>query len=192
MGDISAVNQVFSLTDRELWLVSAAADGVRAGLIATFVNQASIVPDMPRVVVGLAQQHHTAQTIARSGRFVLHLLTEDQVDLVWRFGLRSGRDGDKWDGITCVETASGPRLTDALAWVECRVEAALDSGDRAIYLAAVDAAGVQRAVAPLTMRRLVELAPAERLRELKAGLERDALIDATAIAAWRARSPLAG
>jgi flavin reductase (DIM6/NTAB) family NADH-FMN oxidoreductase RutF len=192
MADLTPVNQVFSLTDRELWLVSAVADGIRAGLIATFVNQASIVPDMPRVLVGLAQQHHTAQVVARSGRFLLHLLTEDQIDLVWRFGLHSGRAGDKWNGVACIETATGPRLTGALAWVECRVEAALNSGDRTVYLAAVEAADVQRSGPPLTMRRLIELAPAERLREMKAGLERDAVIDAAAIAAWRVRSPLAG
>jgi hypothetical protein len=36
------------------------------------------------------------------------------------------------------------------------------------------------------MRRLLALVPAERLREMKAGLDRDATIDAAAIAAWRA------
>ncbi len=186
MSDPAAINQVFPLTDRELWLVTAEADGVRAGLIATFVNQASIVPAMPRVVVGLAQQHHTAQVVARSRCFLLHLLTEDQIEIVWRFGLHSGRDVDKWTGITCAATASGPRLTAALAWLDCRVEAALDTGDRTVYLAAVEAGCVERAGTPLTMRRLLALAPAERLRELKAGLERDTAIDAAAIAAWRA------
>lgn len=192
MSDPAAINQVFPLTDRELWLVTAEADGERAGLIATFVNQASIVPAMPRVVVGLAKQHHTAQVIARKGRFVLHLLTEEQIDIVWRFGLHSGRDVDKWTGIGCVDAAGGPRLTEALAWLDCRVEAALDTGDRTVYLAAVDDGRVERAGTPLTVRRLVALAPAERLREMKAGLERDAAIDATAIAVWRQRSPLAG
>ena len=45
---------LFGRTDRELWLVTASAGGGRGGLIATFVSQASIGPDLPRVVVGLA------------------------------------------------------------------------------------------------------------------------------------------
>src|SRR5260221_13825810 len=98
MTDFAAVSQVFLQTDREVWLVTARAGGERAGLIATFVSQASIVPDGPRVVGGLAKQHHTAPIVERSRGFVLHLLTEDQIDLVWRFGLHSGRDVDKWDG----------------------------------------------------------------------------------------------
>lgn len=192
MSDVAAINQVFPLTDRELWLVTAQADHVRAGLIATFVNQASIVPEIPRVVVGLAKQHHTAQVVARSGRFVLHLLTEEQIDIVWRFGLRSSRHVDKWMGIVSTETACGPRIANALAWLECRVEAALDTGDRTVHLAAVEAGAVLRAGTPLTMRRLLALASAERLRDLRAGLERDAAIDAAAITAWRVGSPLAG
>ncbi len=143
MFDSDAINEVFALTDRELWLVTAQADGVRAGLIATFVNQASIVPAMPRLVVGLAKQHHTAQVLAHSGRFVLHLLTEEQIDMVWRFGLHSGRDVDKWSGLATADAAGGPRLADALAWLDCHVEAALDTGDRTIYLAAVEAGRVE-------------------------------------------------
>lgn len=185
MPDYPAITQVLGQTDRELWLLTASADGVRAGLIATFVNQASIVPEMPRVVVGLAKQHHTWQIVERSRHFMLHLLSDEQVEYVWRFGLASGHTVDKWSGVVCTDETAGPRLTEALAWLECRVEAALDSGDRTIYLAAVLAGRLERAAAPLTMHRLLQSAPPERLRELKAGLERDAAVDAAAILAWR-------
>ena len=74
-----------------------------------------------------------------------------------------------------------------MAWLECRVEARLNTGDRTVYLAEVLAGGRERDTAILTMRRLIELAPPEKLRELKAGLERDAAVDAAAIRAWRGR-----
>src|SRR6516225_194631 len=90
---------LFARTDRELWLLTAAAGGRRGGLIATFVSQASIVPDLPRVVVGIAKQHHTWGLIEASGAFALHLLSADELDWVWRFGLQSGRDSDKLDGL---------------------------------------------------------------------------------------------
>jgi flavin reductase (DIM6/NTAB) family NADH-FMN oxidoreductase RutF len=188
MTDFAAISQVLLKTDREVWLVTACAGGERAGLIATFINQASIVPEMPRVVVGLAKQHHTAQIVERSRSFVLHLLTEDQIDLVWRFGLQSGHNVDKWQGLAVSDSAGGPRL-DALAWLDCRVETSLDIGDRTVYLAEVLAGRVERTGAPLTVRRVIQLASPERLRELKEGLVRDAAVDAAAIEAWRSLSP---
>ena len=185
-GDLAGIEQVFALTDPEVWLLTARADGLRAGLVATFVHQASIVPETPRLVVGLAKQHHTWHVVESSRRLVLQLLAEEQIELVWRFGLQSGRDANKWAGVTCDDSlAGGPRLPDALAWLDCRVEAALDTGDRTIYLAEAVDGRVERAGTPLRMRRLIELAPAERLREMKAGLMRDAAVDATAIRQWR-------
>jgi flavin reductase (DIM6/NTAB) family NADH-FMN oxidoreductase RutF len=187
MPTISEIAPVFALTDREVWLLTSRVADARAGLIATFVNQASIVPELPRVIVGLAKQHQTCDAIERSRGFVLHLLTEDQIERVWRFGLQSGRDADKWEGLSCDDRAAGgPRLTDALAWLDCRVEASLDIGDRTVYAAEVVAGGIERAGSPLTMRRLIQLAPPERFRELKDGLLRDATVDAAAIRAWRA------
>src|SRR5215831_15768169 len=97
--DPAAIANVFAQLDRELWLLTAAAGDRRGGLIATFVSQASIVPEMPRVLVGLARQHHTWGLVEAAGAFALHLLAEDQLDRVWRFGLESGRDGDKLAGL---------------------------------------------------------------------------------------------
>jgi flavin reductase (DIM6/NTAB) family NADH-FMN oxidoreductase RutF len=187
MSDFAAISRIFAHTDRELWLLTAAAGGVRAGLIATFVNQASIVPELPRVIVGLARQHHTWLIVEQSRAFVLHLMREDQLELVWQFGLQSGHAADKWTGLSWVDGPAGPRLSDALAWLECRVEASLDCGDRTVYLAEVLAGTMERAGTPLTMRRLLQLAPPERLRALKEGLQRDAGVDASAIRSWRQR-----
>src|SRR4051812_8177821 len=114
MNDTAAINDVLKRLDPAVWLLTAEADGRRGGLVATFVNTASIVPELPRVVVGLAKQHHTAGLVAASRAFTLHLLDVAQVDLVWRFGLHSGRDGDKLAGL---DVRPGPRLADAPAWL---------------------------------------------------------------------------
>jgi flavin reductase (DIM6/NTAB) family NADH-FMN oxidoreductase RutF len=178
---------VFARTDRELWLLTAAAGERRGGLIATFVSQASIVPDLPRVVIGIAKQHHTHGLIEASGAFALHLIGEEHLEWVWRFGLRSGRGADKLDGLASAPGLTGsPILTAALGWLDCRVEARLDTGDRTVYLAEVVQGGSASEGAPLTARRMLELAPPERLRELKEQMTRDIAIDAAAIRAWRA------
>src|SRR5437588_11374222 len=97
--DATAVSTLFACLDRELWLVTAQAGGRRGGLIATLVSEATIVPDLPRVLVGLARQHHTWGLVEAGGAFALHLLGEQHLDWVWRFGLRSGREADKFAGL---------------------------------------------------------------------------------------------
>ena len=164
------------LIDREIWLVTATCAGQRGGLIATFVSQASIVPDLPRMIVGIAKQHHTHGLIEASRGFTLHLLDESHVEWVWRFGLQSGHAADKFAGM--------PAL-DPVAWMQCKVETSLDTGDRTIYLAEVLDAKLAKSTPPLTLKRLLQLAPPERLRELRDGMTRDAEIDADAIRAWR-------
>src|ERR1700722_9361684 len=97
--DFAAASALFGRIDQALWLVTACAGSHRGGLIATFVSKASLVPELPRVLVGLARQHHTCQLIEASGAFGLHLLDEAHLSWVWRFGLQSGRDCDKLAGL---------------------------------------------------------------------------------------------
>jgi flavin reductase (DIM6/NTAB) family NADH-FMN oxidoreductase RutF len=178
MNDIP---EILRLLNREVWLVTASHAGQRAGLIATFVNDASIVPAMPRMVVGIAKQHHTWGVIAASRALTLHLLDEACIDLVWRFGLQSGHDIDKF------ATIEGTEFPGVLASLDCRIEDTLDTGDRTLYLVEVVAGKRLKATAPLTMRRMLELASAEQMSALRAGLARDAAIDERAIRDWRRR-----
>jgi len=165
--DATAASTLFAWLDRELWLVTARAGPRRGGLIATFVSQASIVPDIPRMMLGVAKTHNTWELIEASGAFALHLLNEDQLDLVWRFGLASGRDGDKLAGLEWQPGKTGtPLLDTAVGWLECRVETKLDVGDRTLYVAEVVQSQVQQFGKPLTQQRLLQIAPADRQSEL--------------------------
>lgn len=186
---MGSVADLFNHLDRVLWLVTARDGGRRGGLVATFVSPASIVPEMPRVLVGMARHHHTWGLVEASGAFALHLIGEEQIDWVWRFGLRSGRDGDKLDGLAIRDgaTTNVPILTDALGWLECRIESRMETGDRTVYLAEVLDGALTSPRPPLSSRRLGTLAPEERVRELRGQMERDIAIDAEAIRAWRGR-----
>ena len=116
----------------------------------------------------------------------MHLLDEETFDWVWRFGIPSGRNVDKFCGLETSSGVSGsPILTGAPGWADCRVEAQLDTGDRTIYLAEVLKARVERVAKPLMFQRMLELAPAERLQELNKGMEHDVEIDRAAILEWR-------
>lgn len=186
----SAIGEVFNLYDPPLWLVTSAHAGRRGGLIATFAVRASIVTTLPRMVLGVAKQHHTWGLIEGSGGFALHLLHPRQLDLVWRFGLATGHQVHKFAGLTAATTPGGqPLITHALAWLDCRCESRLDSGDRTIYLAAVTAGGTDPAAGtnpvPLTVRRLYAEAPPDARARLDALYARDGAVDAGAILAWR-------
>jgi len=184
--DAAAISALFNQLDRELWLVTAQAGMRRSGLIATCVSVASIVPELPRVLIGLSHQQFTRELVEAKGAFALHLFTEEQVDWVWRFGLASGRDVDKFAGLSCAASAGGsPILTDGLGWLDCRVEARLDAGDRTFYLGEVLDGSLGLGHGPLTVKRLLELAPPEKVQQMKERHDRDAGADALLIEAWR-------
>ncbi len=181
-----AISTVFRATDRELWLLTAQAGNRRGGLIATCVAEASIAPEMPRVLVGLARHHATWELVTSARQFALHLLALEQLELVWRFGLQSGRDVDKLDGIAWQTSPNGNLvLTDTPGWLECRVEASLDMGDRTLFLAEVLDGGLRDRRPILTMQTLVQTAPADKLQQMRDARARDAAVDVPLIQAWR-------
>jgi flavin reductase (DIM6/NTAB) family NADH-FMN oxidoreductase RutF len=186
--DVAQIGKVYAQLDQPLWLVTAADGGRRGGFIATTVAQASIVDVMPRQLITVNKRHHTHELIEASGAFALHLIDETQLELIWRFGLQSGRDVDKLAGLTSHAGVTGsPLLVDALAWLDCRVESRMDSGDRTIYLAGVVDGRLERAEPPLTNRRFFDIAPPEKQKIMSEQYDRDARLDAAAIQRWRDR-----
>ena len=184
--DATTVSTIFERIEREVWIVTAAHGHLRGGLVATFVNLASIAPEMPRIVVGIAKTHETWKLIEGSGALAVHLLDESQLDLVWRFGLRSSREADKFADLQIKTGATGsPLLCDALAWFDCRVENRMDTGDRTIYLAEVIEAALLREKRPLGLQRLLKTAPQDKLALLRSQMAADAAHDAGEIASWR-------
>lgn len=181
-----AAHDIFRRLDREIWIVTAGDERERGGLVATFVLPASIVPDMPRVVVGLSHQHFTQPIVERTGRFGLHLLDPSQTDLVWHFGLQSGRDVDKLADVNWHAAGSGaPFLSDALARLDCRVESRFSIGDRSLYLAEICSAEYPDDLRPMTLHQLLASAPKDKLAVLKQQMDEDAAKDAALIRAWR-------
>ena len=159
MPDIS---DILRLVDREIWLLTSADQERQGGMIATFVNQASIVPEAPRTLVGIGPQHHTWQRIEASRAFTLHLLDESHLDWVWRFGLANRTGGtDKFAGLEMIPRRQRrPRLPGCrLARLPGRTS--MDTGDRTIYLAEVLDSRLEKATQPLTLKRLLQLAPPE-------------------------------
>jgi flavin reductase (DIM6/NTAB) family NADH-FMN oxidoreductase RutF len=185
----TSVQKVLGLFDRTTWIITAHSENNAGGLVATFVNNASLVPRLPRLLIGIARHHHTWDLIQRSRSFAAHLVDEDQCELIWRFGLVSGRSVNKLSGVRWYRSATGsPVLQDALAWLDCTVEAELDVGDRTIFVASIVDGHVNRNGVALTSRRVFELASAAQHQQLQEERYRDEEIDRAAILAWREKA----
>src|SRR5439155_4251323 len=68
-------------------------------MIADSAVRASIVPAIPRVSVYVHKFNYSHDLIFETGHYVLHLLRDDQFELIHRLGFTSGRARDKLAGV---------------------------------------------------------------------------------------------
>ncbi len=166
---LKTIDQVLRMVNREVWVVTAASnDGRRGGLVATWISQASIDVEHPMIVAGIAPNHYTRELIDSAKQFAAHLITAEQMEIIWRFGLSSGRDHDKLAGLSLRQDVPGaPVLCDCLAWILCDVVAHYDAGDRMYYFAQVFDGGRNGGAEPIRQRDLIARATPEQLRAMQ-------------------------
>lgn len=146
--------------------LTTSAEGRRNGMIANSAQRASLVPAEPRISLYVSKINFSHGLVWKSGVFTIHLLRDDQWDVIRRLGLRSGRDGDKMAGLALRTGETGcPVLADCRAAFECRVVNAMDAGGATFFLgdvvavdepdpgAAVMTSDVFRANLPADIRR---------------------------------------
>ncbi|MFD7293114.1 flavin reductase family protein [Streptomyces sp. NPDC059897] len=125
--------------DPELCVVTAEADGERAGCLVGFSSQCSIRP--VRYVVWLSKANRTYDIAQHAGHLAVHLLGRDQHALARLFG---GESGDRVDKFATVDWSRGPHgtvlLGAARAWLVGRVVDRLDGGDHVGFVLAPEAA----------------------------------------------------
>lgn len=184
--DATAAATLFAWLDREVWLLTARANGRARGLVATQVGPVSTVAEVPRVLVGVAKHHPTRELVEASRAFAVHLLSKDNTDLVWRFALPSDPDADPFAGLTTMAATTGsPILGGTVGWLDCRVETSLDAGDRTLYVAEVVDGQVTHFAAPLMAQHLMEHAPPHLLTQLQRRRHLDSHSEAAALQVWR-------
>src|SRR5437870_11235655 len=114
----------------------------RNGMIADSSVRTSIVPTIPRLSVYIHQFNYSHDLIFETGRFVLHLLRDDQFELIHRLGFASGRTRDKLADVPHrLGTLGVPVLDDCYAHFECCVINVMDTGSSTCFLGDVVAVG---------------------------------------------------
>ena len=123
--------------------------GKRNGMISDSAVRASIVPAIPRLSVYVHKFNLSHDMIFETGRLVLHLLREDQLDLVHQLGFVSGRTHDKLAGVPHrLGRLGAPVLDECFAHFECRVVNVMDTGSSTCFLGDVIEVGYGKASAP--------------------------------------------
>lgn len=129
--------------------ITASHGGRHNGMIIDSAIRASIVPTIPRLSIYIHKFNFSHDLIFESGQFVVHLLRQDQFELIHTLGFAHGRDRDKLAGIAWHAGRLGaPVLDDCHAHFECRVVNAMDTGSSTCFLADVVEVGYGAASAP--------------------------------------------
>ena len=151
--------------------ITTSAGGVRNGLIVNSAQRASLVPTIPRISIYISKINFTHDLIYRGGVFTLHLLRNDQWELIYRLGFRSGRDGDKLAGLDIIEGKTGcPMLRDCIAAFECEVVNAMDTGASTFFLGEVVNMHNGESGPLMTSEYFRKNLPPDRLAEYEANL----------------------
>lgn len=147
--------------DYPMYVVTAAADGERAGCLVGFASQCSMDP--PRFLVWISTANHTHRVAHRASHLAVHALRRDQKPLAELFGERTGDDTDKFADLEWRPAEGGaPVLADACAWLVGRVLDRVDGGDHTGFLLTP----VAQSPRPSTTPRLLRFSD---VRDLEAG-----------------------
>jgi flavin reductase (DIM6/NTAB) family NADH-FMN oxidoreductase RutF len=156
--------------------VTTSANGRRNGFIVNSAQRASLVPNAARISLYVSKTNVSHDIVYASGVFGIHILRDDQYDVIEKLGLRSARDvPDKLaelrvrDGLTRC-----PMLEECVVAFECRVVNAMDAGGATFFLG--DVIDMQQNAPDdtpiMTSTHFRRNAPADLKRAYEAGLEK--------------------
>jgi len=176
--DQASIAAVLGKLESEVFVLTAADGDRRNGQIVCWVQPATIVPQVPRVLVGIGRLTYTRELIEASRGFALNLLGKDQWRWVPHFGFRSGRKVDKFATVPFERGMTGsPLLPGIVGYLECEVRSVLDGGTHLFYLADVLEGRLVVDREPLRLQQLPALLPPEDLSTMMRLLEQDIVRD---------------
>lgn len=121
-----------------LYIVSSSKGDKINGQIANSVFQ--ITSEPPTVAVSINKNNLTHEFIRESRCFTVSVLRQDTpLPFIGRFGFKSGRDIDKFEGINYKmgETQAPVVIEHAVAYLEARVTQEVDVGTHTVFIGEV-------------------------------------------------------
>lgn len=135
-----------------MFVVSSRVDGRFNAQTCNTVFQ--VTSDPPRLAIGINKQNYTHEFIEAGKVLVVSVLGKGNMKHVKRFGFRSGRDVDKFEGLQFILSpkVGCPVIPDAAAYLECEVrpEMSVDVGTHTLYIADVVGGAPLKGTEPIT------------------------------------------
>src|SRR5919206_3007108 len=130
--DREALDRLVDRLDYPMLIVTAEANGERAGCLVGFATQCSIEP--PRFLLCLSRRNHTFRVAARSGTLVAHVVGPEHRRLASLFGEQTGDTVDKFARCRWRPGPGGPVLEACEHWFAGRVLDRFEVGDHVAFL----------------------------------------------------------
>ncbi|WP_407311164.1 flavin reductase [Desulfosporosinus sp. SB140] len=145
----TAIRQALYRISYGLFIITAQADGRDNGQCANTCFQVTAEP--ARIAIGINKSNFTHDLIQKSEKFGVSVLSQTGQDYARKFGYRSGRDADKFEGVAVHRGESGVLLLDdVLVTMEAKVMGQLDAGTHTLFLADVTSAEILQEGDPMT------------------------------------------
>lgn len=130
-----------------LYIITAKRGDVQSAMLASWVTQASFKP--LGLTIAVAKDRAIESLMQVGDRFVLNILEEGNYQLLMKHFLKRFPPGaDRFAGVkTQPAENNSPILTDALAYIECKVASRMELSDHWIVYATVDAGRVSKSEA---------------------------------------------
>lgn len=131
------MNLLFKIT-YGLYVLTSEAEGKEGGCVINTLSQQTSEPE--RFSVTVNKLNFTHDLIMKSGKFSVALLSKSvKFDLIKGFGMRSGRDADKFAGIAYRTAKNGCKVPveGVMGWFDMKVESTVDFGTHTMFVASV-------------------------------------------------------
>ncbi|HEY9890298.1 MAG TPA: diflavin flavoprotein [Candidatus Sericytochromatia bacterium] len=130
-----------------LYIITAKRGDVKSAMLASWVTQASFKP--LGLTIAVAKDRAIESLMQVNDRFVLNVLEEGNYQgLMKHFLKRFPPGADRFAGVKTQPAENGsPILTDALAYIECKVMSRMELSDHWVVYATVDAGRVSKSEA---------------------------------------------
>jgi len=119
-----------------IYVLTIQHEQYETGMLASFVQQCSFQP--LQVSVAIKREREISRWLTEGAAFTLNVLEAGQTDMVVQFGKGFSLDQPAFAGIEVERPEGGaPVLTEALAYLQCRVVSRFPAGDHDLLVAKV-------------------------------------------------------
>ncbi len=137
-SEVDRTEQALGRLVGSLCVVTTKQEELKGAMLASWVSQATFNP--PGITVAVAKERAIESLLHTGSNFVLNILQQGKhLGLMKQFLKPFAPGEDRFLGVAIEETANGcPILTDALAYLECRIANKMECGDHWLVYATAE------------------------------------------------------